>query len=169
MTSSLLTAIGLTPAPLSAPIPNYGPGFLIFHFVFAYVAMSARVLKVYHGIDHQVSPRQDLIKYGEAAVREGKITAKQLEMLHRNEAAHANSVENYTLFVAGITLATIAGVPRTTINAAGLIYTVARILYGIHYITIDRNRPAWFRSVLWQAGNLSCLTLLWKAGKALNS
>jgi hypothetical protein len=40
------------------------------------------------------SPRQDLDKYGEAAVRDGKITRTQLQMLQRNEAAYANAVEN---------------------------------------------------------------------------
>ena len=103
------------------------------------------------------------------AVRDGKITRKQLEMLQRNEAAHANSVENYTLFVAGITLATYAGVPRTTINAAGLTYTVARILYAINYITVERRQAARWRGLFWWVGNLSCLTLLWKAGQALSN
>ncbi|KAE8354329.1 hypothetical protein BDV28DRAFT_147163 [Aspergillus coremiiformis] len=167
--ASLLTAVGLTQSPLSTPMPNYGPGFLIFHFVFAYGVLSSRTLKQSYGIDHQVSPRQDLNRYGEAAVREGKITQKQLDMLYRNEGAHANSVENYTLFVASIALATYAGVPRTTINAAGWTYTVARILYAINYITVDHSRPAQWRGIFWWIGNLSCLTLLWKAGQALSN
>ncbi|KAF7587210.1 hypothetical protein BBP40_007547 [Aspergillus hancockii] len=165
--AALLTAIGLTQSPLSVPVPNYAPGFLIFHFVFAYGLLSSRTLKQYYGIDNNVSPRQDLTKYGETAVREGKITRAQLEKLQRNEAAHANAVENYTLLVAGLALATYAGVPRTTINAAGLTYTVARVLYAVVYITVDRPLLSHLRGACWWVGNLSCLTLLWMAGQAL--
>ncbi|KAE8154648.1 hypothetical protein BDV25DRAFT_103363 [Aspergillus avenaceus] len=166
--ASLLTAIGLNQPPLTTGVPNYGPGFLIFHFLFAYAGLASRHLKQLHGIDHQVSPRQDLNKYGETAVRAGKMTRKQLDRIHRNEAAHANSVENYPLFVAAISMATYAGIPRTAINAAGLAYTVSRILYAANYILAERLWTSLLRPVFWWTGNLSCLYLLWEAGKALN-
>ena len=51
------------------------------------------------GIDHNVSPREDLNKYGEKAVQSGKITAAQLRMLRRMESAHANAVEHFPFFV----------------------------------------------------------------------
>ncbi|OCL11767.1 hypothetical protein AOQ84DRAFT_430215 [Glonium stellatum] len=158
----------LSPSSL-APIPNYGPRFLIFNFFFAYGILSSRTLKQYYGIDHNVSPREDLAKYGESAVREGKITRKQLEMLKRNESAHANAVENFTLLVAGVLFASQAGVARENINAAALTYTVARICYGVIYILVDD--PAWsqLRGLTWWTGNLSCFYLLWKAGSALNA
>ena len=35
-------------------------------------------------------------------VKEGKLSAKQLAMVKRWESAHANAVEGYTLFVAGV-------------------------------------------------------------------
>jgi uncharacterized MAPEG superfamily protein len=73
-----------------------------------------------------------------------------------------------TLLVAGFALATYAGVPRTTINAAGLTYTVARVLYAVVYITVDRPLLSHLRGTCWWIGNLSCLTLLWKAGQALS-
>ncbi|KKK14402.1 hypothetical protein P175DRAFT_0500478 [Aspergillus ochraceoroseus IBT 24754] len=165
---NLLTAIGLGSAPLATPVPNYGPSCLIFHFVWAYGVLSSRTLKQYFGIDHNVSPREDLNKYGEAAVREGKLTQAQLAMLRRNEAAHANAVENFALLVAAISLATFSGVPRTTINRAALTYTFARVSYGFIYIFVDRPLLSQLRGVTWWIGNLSCLTLLWKAGNLLS-
>jgi len=35
-------------------------------------------------------------------VREGKLSAEQLAMVKRWEGAHANAVEGYTFFVAGV-------------------------------------------------------------------
>ncbi|KAJ5444390.1 uncharacterized protein N7458_008262 [Penicillium daleae] len=168
--SSLLTAIGLrAPNSLESVIPNYSPFFLGFHFLWAYGVLSSRTLKQWYGIDHQVSPREDLAKYGEAAIREGKMTRKQLDMLKRNEAAHANSVENYPLLVGSLLFASYAGVPVQTINAAGLSYTVARIIYGAVYIFVDTPKWSWTRGVVWWWGNLSCLTLLYQAGKRLSA
>ncbi|KAJ5679117.1 hypothetical protein N7462_007361 [Penicillium macrosclerotiorum] len=168
--SFLLTAIGLRAAgALEAPIPNYGPAFLAFHFFWAYGVLSSRTLKQWYGIDHQASPREDLAKYGEAAVREGKMTRKQLGMLKRNEAAHANSVENFSLLVGSLLFASYANVPSPVINAAGLSYTVARVCYGAVYILIDHPRWSQVRGLVWWWGNLSCLFLLYKAGKYLGA
>ena len=168
--SSLLTAIGLrAPNSLESAIPNYGPFFLGFHFLWAYGVLSSRTLKQWYGIDHQESPREDLAKYGEAAIRDGKMTRNQLDMLKRNEAAHANSVENYSLLVGSLLFASYAGVPSQTINAAGLSYTVARIIYGAVYIFVGTPKWSWTRGVVWWCGNLSCLTLLYQAGKRLSA
>lgn len=62
--------------------------------------MSTRGTKLRLGLDHNVNPREDLIKYGEAAVQSGKISRRALEKLKRQEAAHANAQEGYSLFVA---------------------------------------------------------------------
>lgn len=117
---SLGVALGLRAAPLTVIIPNYAPFFLGLHFFFAYGLLSSRTLKQWYGIDHNVSPRYDLAKYGDAAVASDKITQKQLDMLKRNESAHANAVENYAFFAGAVCLATAAGVDRTLINRAGL-------------------------------------------------
>lgn len=164
--TSLLQNLGLG-TTTTLPVPNYGPFFLGFHFIFAYVGISSRSLKRWYGIDHQTSPREDVAKYGEAAVRDGKITRRQLDMLKRNEAAHANSVENFTLLAASVLFASVAGVPAQTINLAGLSYTLARFVYGAVYILSDR--PAWgaVRGLVWWWGNFSCFRLLWAAGKLL--
>ena len=168
--ASLFTNIGLRATDsLSSVIPNYGPFFLGFHFIYAYGILSSRTLKQWYGIDHQVSPREDLAKYGETAVREGKMTRSQLDMLKRNEAAHANSVENYPLLVGSLLFASYAGVPAQIINAAGLSYTAARILYGAIYILVDTPKWSWTRGWVWWWGNLSCLTLLYLAGKRFSA
>ncbi|KAJ5601010.1 hypothetical protein N7510_010544 [Penicillium lagena] len=165
--SSFLAQLGLRAAPATASISNYGPAFLGFNFVFAYGVLASRTLKQIYGIDHQESPREDLSKYGEAAVREGKITRAQLDMLKRNEAAHANAVENFTLLVASVLFASHAGVPAQTINAAAASYTLARIVYGAVYILIGHPRWSQVRGLVWWWGNLSCLFLLWRAGGLL--
>lgn len=167
--ASFLSAIGIRAADtLNPSASNYGPYFVGFHFIYAYGVLSSRTLKQWYGIDHQASPREDSAKYGEAAIRDGKITRKQLDMLKRNEAAHANSVENFSLFVASILFASHAGVNVQTINAAGLSYTIARICYGFVYILIDHPTWSQLRGLVWWWGNLSCLYLLWEAGRKLS-
>ncbi|KAI1399271.1 hypothetical protein F4819DRAFT_465745 [Hypoxylon fuscum] len=161
--ASLATTLGLRAASSISTPHNHAPAFLGFHFLFAYNILSSRALKQYYGIDHNASPREDLAKHGDAAVRSGKITQKQLDMLRRNEAAHANAVENYALFGAAMSFATLARVEPQYVNRAGLVYTAARVAYGLAYILIDH--PLWsrIRGVMWWTGNVSCLWLLWRA------
>jgi uncharacterized MAPEG superfamily protein len=166
--SSVLTALGLRAAASLTQIPNYGPAFLSFHFIWAYGVLSSRTLKQWYGIDHNESPRHDLDKYGNEAVKSGKITQKQLDMLRRNESAHANSVENYAFFVGAIGFASLAGVDRHLINRAGLVYTMARVAYGFIYIFIEDRLWSQLRGITWWIGNCSCLYLLWQAGSKLN-
>jgi uncharacterized MAPEG superfamily protein len=147
---------------------SYAPAFLSFHFIFAYCVLAPRHLKQIHGIDHNVSPREDLSKYGEAAVKSGKITQKQLEMMRRNESAQANSIENYVFFVGAMGFATFSGVEHELVNRAGLVYTAARIAYGLIYILVDQPFWSLLRSVAWWVGNISCLWLLRRAGGKLN-
>ncbi|KAK4862657.1 hypothetical protein LT330_002790 [Penicillium expansum] len=163
--TSLLTTLGLRASV--TPNPNYGPAFLTFNFILAYGLLSSRTLKQWYGLDHQVSPREDLTKYGEAAVREGKITRRQLDMLKRNESAHANAVENFPLLVAGVLFASLAGVPAQRVNAAALSYTIARVVYGAVYIYVDHPTWSQVRGLVWWWGNSSCFFLLWKAGELL--
>ena len=76
-----------------------GPAiFLAWNWFYAFGVLSSRTPKQLYGLDHQSSPRQDLNKFGTEAVRAGKITQKQLDQLHRFEAASANSTEGLTLF-----------------------------------------------------------------------
>jgi len=156
--------MSLSKLGLSAfPSTNYTPVILGFQFIYAYGILSSRTLKQWYGLDHNVSPREDLSKYGDAAVRSGKITQRQLDMLKRNEAAHANSVEGFSLLVAGLGIASAAGVSSRVINAAGLSYTIARLAYGAIYVLVDHPKWSQLRGLTWWWGNLSCLYLLWEA------
>ena len=91
-----MSQLGLSPsASFTAPA-----AFLAWNWVYAYCILASRTPKQWYGIDHNGNPRQDLAKYGEVAVREGKMTRAQLEQIQRVEAASANAVEGYTLFAA---------------------------------------------------------------------
>lgn len=97
--STILSTLGLRATP-GQQAPNYAAALLIANWAFAYGLMSTRGAKIYYGIDNNVAPREDLSKYGEAAVRAGKLSQRTLNKLKRQEAAHANAVEGYPLFVA---------------------------------------------------------------------
>lgn len=97
--SALLTTLGLRAAPGQA-VPNNAPALLVANWLLAYVLMSTRGSKIYYGLDNNVAPREDLSKYGEAAVQAGKLSRNTLNMLKRQEASHANAMEGYPLFVA---------------------------------------------------------------------
>jgi uncharacterized MAPEG superfamily protein len=165
---SLGTALGLRAASSTMNIPNYAPAFLSFHFIWAYGVLSSRTLKQWYGLDHNESPRYDLDKYGNDAVKSGKITQRQLDMLRRNESAHANAVENYAFFAGAMGLATVAGVDRHLINRAGLTYTVARVAYGFIYILVEDRLWSQLRGITWWIANCSCFYLLWQASSKLN-
>ncbi|KAM0813926.1 hypothetical protein AB5N19_13925 [Seiridium cardinale] len=167
--ASLATTLGLrAPSLPHLTTPNHAPAFISFHFVLAYLVLAPRHLKQVYGIDHNASPREDLAKYGDAAVKSGKITQKQLDMMRRNESAQANSIENYILFTSAMTVATFARVEPELVNRAGLVYTVARLAYGVSYILVDQQLWSLTRSVAWWVGNISCLWLLRRAGTKLN-
>jgi uncharacterized MAPEG superfamily protein len=167
--SSLAATLGLRALSSPYSTPNYAPAYLSFHFVFAYCVLAPRHLKQIYGIDHNVSPREDLSRYGDAAVKSGKISQRLLNMMRRNESAQANSIENYIVFVGAMSFASFAGVERESINRAGLVYTISRIIYGCVYIWVDQPVWSFLRSTAWWGGNISCLWLLRKAGKKLGT
>jgi len=100
MQSSLLTFLGLHAAASGQQPANYAPAFLIANWLYAYCALSTRFSKIAVGLDHNVSPREDLSKYGDAAVSAGKLSRRRLAQIQRMEGAHQNSVEGFTFFVA---------------------------------------------------------------------
>jgi hypothetical protein len=73
--------------------------FLGWNWFYAYGLLSSRTIKQFYGLDHNANPRQDLKKYAEASIKEGKLTQKQVEQIQRFESASANSVEGYTFIV----------------------------------------------------------------------
>ncbi|KAJ5162530.1 hypothetical protein N7492_007922 [Penicillium capsulatum] len=166
MDSSILTTLGLRAAP-GESVPNHGTTLLIANYVLAHALMSTRVTKFQYGLDHNVSPREDLQKYGDAAVQAGKLDRAALNRLKRREAAHANAIEGYPFIVATILAQMIAGVPNETINTIGVWYTLSRIAFGLCYAYIESPSLSYLRSVVWWSGNISCITGLVLAGKRL--
>ncbi|EMC93706.1 hypothetical protein BAUCODRAFT_253474 [Baudoinia panamericana UAMH 10762] len=166
--ASLLSSLGLRATNPLSPLPSHAASYLIFHFLFAYGVLSSRTLKQIYGLDHNVSPREDLGKYGPEAVKSGKITQKQLDMMKRTESASANSVEHYTLFVASMLWAQMTGLPNAEINASALVYTLARVVYAAVYVLVDRPALSQIRGLMWWTSNLVCFRLLWLGGTAIN-
>lgn len=155
MTSTTNT-IGLS-SNLTAPA-----AFIAWNWFYAYGVLASRTFKQIYGIDHNGNPRQDLNKYGSEAVKSGKITQAQLEQIQRVESASANSVEGFTLFVASVLFALVAGVPIETVNTACTTYTLARLAYGAVYVFVADNTYSQLRGIVWWAANSSCLYLLYK-------
>jgi uncharacterized MAPEG superfamily protein len=164
--SALATALGLH-AGHGIPVANYAPYHAMFNFIWAHIITSSRALKLRYGLDHNVNPREDVARFGEKAVQDGKITRQQLNRLKRNEAAHANAIEHYPVFVACILFATVSKVPNETINRACAIYSIARIVHTIAYVSVDKWKHSWIRSLAWWISNFSCIYLFWQSGKTL--
>lgn len=105
---SLLTTLGLRATP-SSPTPNHAAGYIIGNWFLAHGILNPRAAIRRLGQDHNNAPRENLLKYGEAAVQAGKITRGQLNRLKRREAAYENVIEGFPLFIAG-------GTPFVSIN-----------------------------------------------------
>ncbi|THW56833.1 hypothetical protein D6D25_03115 [Aureobasidium pullulans] len=167
--ASFLTNLGLTANNTLAPLPNYGPYFLLGNFLFSYVVTTTRFQKTSYGCDNNINPRYDLESpRAEQLVSKGKLTNEQLEQLRRIQSAHSNSMEHYTVFVAAIMSAMIAKLDGGVVNRYATIYTLVRAAYFWVYRQNTTRQAAGFRSVLWWASNIVCIRLFWFAGKALN-
>ncbi|KAF2217770.1 hypothetical protein CERZMDRAFT_92418 [Cercospora zeae-maydis SCOH1-5] len=172
--SSLLTALqtfflGIQPSTTPSQQPSLTSNYIIFHFLFAYAGISTRPWKRHYNLDHQVSPREDLTKYGAEAVTSGKLTQKQLNQIIRVQSAHENSVEHFPVLVGALIFAHVAGLPTETINRTGAYYTLARLVYVASYVVVTDAKLALLRGVAWWVSNIICLRLVWLGGKALNA
>lgn len=164
--SSLATLFGLSAA-------GGEPKFMIAEYLIANILLShtlssTRGLKFLWRIDNHVSPRTDLEKSGPRAVLDGKLAQSQLDMLRRNESAHANSMEHFPVFAAALILAKVAGLPAADINYVGLTYTLTRVAFVANYLLSTTMLGASLRPVLWWTAHIACLKLIWRAGKAFN-
>jgi len=147
----------------------YSAHLLILNFLIAYSFSSTRIPKMLAGLDHNINPREDLAVRGTKAVEKGKITQTQLDGLKRLQAAHDNSIEHFPLFASAIVMAMFAGVSADSVNSLGLLYSLLRIAYIVAYWKGSSLKISWFRSVVYWAGNISCLRLIWLAGVMVNS
>jgi uncharacterized MAPEG superfamily protein len=136
---------------------NLTPAYIFINWAWAFVVLTTRLSKKKLGLDHNVNPREDLDR-AEAAVAKGKITRQQLNGLRRREAAHANSIENFPVYIAAILSAYLAGVSTATLNGLSLWFTLSRIVYGIAYINTESYKFSFIRSLCWWSGNFSCIT-----------
>ena len=166
----LLTNLGVRAANTftAAQVPNYAPHFIIGNFLLSYIISSTRFPKVAAGIDNNISPRGDLGERGERAVKEGKLSQERLEQLRRLQGAHSNNIEHFPFLVGALAMAVQGGVDTQTINKYGLIYTIIRAVYTLVYYHNTTPTAARTRSVLFWASNITCIRLLWFAGKAFN-
>lgn len=123
---------------------------------------------LYSGIDNNEAPRDDIAKYGDSAVKSGKITLRQLNLIKRAGAAHSNRVENYAVFAAATVLAVATGVPRSIVNSQCLLYSVSSVAYGACYVLIETTPLSLLRTLSWYGGCWACFRLFWEAGKMLN-
>ncbi|KAK5458090.1 hypothetical protein LTS15_004169 [Exophiala xenobiotica] len=160
-----MTTLGLSPTTsFAAPA-----AFLAWNWCFAYVVLSSRPWKQACGIDHNGNPRQDVAKYADTAIREGKMTRAQLERIQRFEAAGANSTDGFAFFASSVLFALIADVPRPALMGACTTYTIARLLYGAVYVFIPHDSYSQLRGISWWVSNGACLYLLWKGGRGSGS
>ena len=147
------------------------PGTLPRHFqLHARLCLHIVALAQKHLRDRpQHQPARRRRRFGEKAVQDGKITRKQLDMLKRNEAAHANAIEHFPMFIGSALFAVVSKVPNETINRACTVYSLARVVHGIAYLVTDTVKFSYIRSLAWWASTFSCLYLLWQSGSALNA
>ncbi|KAI8628652.1 hypothetical protein F5Y19DRAFT_476197 [Xylariaceae sp. FL1651] len=83
----------------------------------------------------------------------------------RAEAAAANGQETVGLFAAAVIAANYTGVPVETINTVCAVWLGTRVVYNTIYIFLQENRSfAPLRSLVWNAGLISWVTLCVKAG-----
>lgn len=80
----------------------------------------------------------------------------------RANAAQLNAFEALPAFVAGVALASIAGVPDARVSLLAVVFVIARLLHGIFYIA----DLATLRSLAWLVGLLCSLALIAQAALA---
>ncbi|TGO08653.1 hypothetical protein BTUL_0198g00150 [Botrytis tulipae] len=163
----MTTFIGFLSSPLS-PTINHTVPYILTNWTLSYLVLASRHWKQYYGFDHNESPRYDIQEYGERMMREGKLTKRQLDRIKRVQSASSNSIEHFAFFLGCIILAQQAGLPVQTINKFGLSYNLARIGYGFAYTFMETRNTSVLRTAFWWWGNVSCIGILLKAGRALN-
>lgn len=86
----------------------------------------------------------------------------------RARGASANGFETLGCFAATVVLGLQAGIPAETLNSLTFFYVASRFAYNVTYVFLQEN-PAIgnMRSVIWQAGAITILTVWIKAGLAM--
>lgn len=156
-------------ASLSTGTPNYAGYYLAWNFLWSYGILQPRFLKMHYDIDNNVMPRNDIETLGPEAVKSGKLTQSQLDLVRRNNATHENSVAHFPAFVGAILWGTMAGLSPVELNASALAYTLVRLGYSAAYLGIQSEQGSWLRTIFWWSGNIICIRLWWIGTKAANA
>ncbi|KAI0526489.1 hypothetical protein F5B22DRAFT_586048 [Xylaria bambusicola] len=107
-------------------------------------------------------------KYAENIEKDQTLTKATKAKILRCEAAAANGQETLPMFVTSIIAANYAGVPVETINMLAGVYLGSRALYNFTYVFLQENPSfAPVRSLVWNAGVVSWMTLFIKSGNRL--
>ena len=88
-------------------------------------------------------------------------------MIKRLGFAHNNAIESYPFFTSAVLLALHAKVETGMLNGLMALYTVARLGYAVVYVTLESDTISQIRGVIWWVGNISCLSMMYLAGKKL--
>ncbi|KAI1131527.1 hypothetical protein F5Y10DRAFT_233459 [Nemania abortiva] len=104
----------------------------------------------------------------ENALKDEKLSKATKGKILRCEAAVANGQDTVNLFVASVIAANYAGVPVETINKLAGLYLASRAVFNFTYIFLQENPSfAPVRSIFWNVGVVSWITLFVKAGNRL--
>ncbi|KAI1116953.1 hypothetical protein F5Y14DRAFT_404283 [Nemania sp. NC0429] len=104
----------------------------------------------------------------ENVLKDEKLDKPTKNKILRCEAAAANGAETLNLFVASVIAANYAGVPVETINKLTGLYLATRVAYNVTYIFLQENPSfAPVRTIVWNVGVVSWVTLFVKAGNRL--
>lgn len=142
---------------------------MAWNFLWSFGIIQPRFLKIYYNIDRNVMPGDDIAELGPEAVKSGKLTQSQLDLVKRNNAAHENSVTHFPAFVGAILWGSFAGLSPVELNASALAYTLVRLGYTAAYLGIQMEKLSSLRTVFWWTGNIICIRLWWIGTKALNA
>ncbi|PYH45336.1 uncharacterized protein BP01DRAFT_296732, partial [Aspergillus saccharolyticus JOP 1030-1] len=163
---SLLTTLGLRTTP-SSPTPNRIAIVILINWFLAHGVLNTRTARQQLRLDSSGVAWYDLLQHGEAAVRSGKMTRRQLERLKRRETAYTNVIEGFPLFLAGALLALFVQVPPEIINSFGIWFSILRVTYAAAYVLIESEGLRFVPSLLWWCGDTACFAALMIAGKRL--
>ncbi|KAF3034646.1 hypothetical protein E8E11_004952 [Didymella keratinophila] len=94
---------------------------------------------------------------------EKNIPKDALAKYERDEAAHANGMENAPYFIGAVLAGNLAGLPASTMNTYTGAYVGLRLIYNLLYTNTTTLKNSRARSIVWIASTLGLFTLYIKA------
>ncbi|KIL64143.1 hypothetical protein M378DRAFT_163621 [Amanita muscaria Koide BX008] len=118
-----------------------------------------------YGEWNNLAPRKSLDKLKES----GKITLEFAAKLERMKYAHANGLETFPLWVAGLFAGLFAGLDNRLVNMHAITFVALRTLYNYIYINQRTKLHTSCRTIVYTASFAVPLSLIFRAAYALNS